>query len=113
MNQFTIPVPKEFNYLLCFDFLRRSPKEVLHRIDQDCVTKWIRLSEQDILFEVSSTIQNQVIVKRLNGEISYPMMAELELYVRKWFDLDTNLVPFYKMAQQDKLLKPLFECIGK
>jgi DNA-3-methyladenine glycosylase II len=109
MNQFTIQVPAEFNYQLCFDFLKRSPKEILHQVDQDRVIKWIRLNEQDILFEVSSAIQNEVIVNRLNGELLQPMIAELESYVRKWFDLDTDLTPFYVMAQQDKLLKPLVE----
>ncbi len=43
----------------------------------------------------------------LAGRVTKKGASYLKTYVRDWFDLYTNLGPFYRMARKDELLKPL------
>ncbi|MEJ7645069.1 MAG: DNA-3-methyladenine glycosylase 2 [Chryseolinea sp.] len=104
--QFTIPVPKEFNFDLCLTFLLRSPREVLHRINGSNVRKLIRIDEQEILFELQPG-DNCLEVSVLKGKVNAPQRAGLVQFITEWFDLATDLKPFYALAAKDKLLKGL------
>lgn len=103
----TIPVPDEFSFDLCLQFLKRSPKELLHRYSEDRVRKVVRLDGDDVLFELSATGDHQLKIKVLNGPLSRSQENELVAYVKEWFDLDTDLKPFYAMASKDRLLRNL------
>ncbi len=106
MNSFLIPVPKEFSFDLSLSFLKRSPKEVLHRLEEDRVLKAIHLNGKRILFELSFQSE-ELKISILNEKLNAQERKELELFVREWFDLDTDLKPFYAMASNDELLQPL------
>ena len=104
--QFTIPVPDEFNFELCLGFLRRSPREVLHRLDGDVVRKLIRIDDKEILFELRSG-DKCLEVAVLNEAITPTELPLLTRFITEWFDLETDLKPFYILASKDKLLKDL------
>ena len=106
---FKISVPDEFSFDLCMKFLQRSPKELLHRCSDGSVTKFLRVADKDILFELSPSNDHQLEIKVLNGPIDEPQKNEIATYVREWFDLDTDLKPFYAMASKDRLLKDLIK----
>jgi DNA-3-methyladenine glycosylase II len=106
MRSFTIPVPAEFNFNLCLDFLKRSPRELLHRCTDESVTKLIRKDEEIILFELFESVDG-LGVKVLNKNVTGAIRQAVVGYVGEWFDLKTDLKPFYKMASKDKLLKDL------
>jgi DNA-3-methyladenine glycosylase II len=103
----TIPVPEEFSFDLCMKFLQRSPKELLHRCAEGTVRKFLRVDGRDVLFELSASEDRQLEIRFLNGPVTAPQKNELLTYVREWFDLETDLKPFYAMASQDRLLKEL------
>lgn len=105
--QFTIPLPDEFNFDLCLSFLKRSPKELLHRYGEDSVRKLLRLEGDDVLFELTASKDHKLRVDVLNSKISVSQKNELINYIREWFDLDTDLKPFYVMAAKDPLLGDL------
>ncbi|HEX6891381.1 MAG TPA: DNA-3-methyladenine glycosylase [Chryseolinea sp.] len=106
---FKISVPDEFSFDLCMKFLQRSPKELLHRCSDGSVTKFLRVADKDILFELSPSNDHQLEINVLNGPIDEPQKNEIATYVREWFDLDTDLKPFYAMASKDRLLKDLIK----
>lgn len=101
-----MPVPEEFSFDLCLDFLKRSPKEILHRCEERSVKKMIRLSQDVLLFELLPA-KKKLQVNVLNGKLSPGSRVALEQYIREWFDITTDLKPFYALAAKDALLKDL------
>jgi len=101
-----LSVPKEFDYSQNLQFLKRSPKEVLHRVEADGVVKLLRIEEARILFRLRNSGKG-LALEFINMMPSASMKIEVKNYVREWFDLDTDLIPFYKLARKDDLLKDL------
>lgn len=106
MSTFAIETPSEFDFAHSLAFLRRSPKEVLHRVDGDRVTKAIDLEGKPVVFELYKE-NGHLKVSIVNGSLSAQSKTQLVTYIREWFDLDTDLRPFYRMARKDDLLRPL------
>ena len=106
MSTFAIETPSEFDFAHSLAFLRRSPKEVLHRVDGDRVTKAIDLEGKPVVFELYKE-NGHLNVSIFNGSLSAQSKTQLVTYIREWFDLDTDLRPFYRMARKDDLLRPL------
>jgi DNA-3-methyladenine glycosylase II len=104
MKSFQITLPEIFNFTHSLAFLLRSPRELLHRCSETSVIKLIRLNQEEILFELSQVDNNHLLVTLLNGKLNEHTKFELENYIREWFDLDTDLKPFYAMAGKDPLL---------
>lgn len=104
---FLMSVPKEFNFELCLSFLKRSPREVLHRCQEDSVTKLLRFGTNEVLFSLKAAEDNQLLVTIINQTTQASARQEIENYVREWFDLETDLKPFYTLAKKDDLLKTL------
>lgn len=101
-----IETPNDFSFEHTLAFLQRSPKEVLHRVDSERVTKALVVESAPVVFEVRES-QKGLAVERLVGSLSKKGEAHIAAYVRDWFDLHTDLAPFYRMAAKDELLKPL------
>jgi DNA-3-methyladenine glycosylase II len=108
MKSFSISVPKEFSFDLCLDYLKRSPKEILHRCEEHSVVKLLQVNQHaEVLFRVSSPDKQFLRIDVLSGALSVDETLSLENYIGQWFDLKTDLKPFYAMARKDELLKDL------
>lgn len=103
-----ISTPEEFSFELCLDFLKRSPRELLHYADGDNVIKALRADKEVAVFSVAF-VPEGLKLQFLTPEPAADVMQVAENYVREWFDLDTDLKPFYQMAAKDKLLKNLIK----
>lgn len=108
MYQFSIPVPVEFSYDRCIEFLLRSPKEILHSVADGKVYKAILLKDFVALTEVGFS-NRQIMVTVLNAGPDFKDHFIIEEYISQWFDLYTDLKPFYAMARNDKLLSQLVD----
>ena len=106
MTTIHIKAPAEFDYEQNLQFLKRSPKEVLHRVEEDGVVKLLQVNGENILFKVKSNSKN-LSVDFLNATPSAQAKEYVKNFVREWFDLETNLIPFYKLAKKDELLRNL------
>ena len=105
--KFSIPLPIEFSFELSLSFLQRSPRELLHRCLGEGVRKLIRVGQQQVLFEVrplGEDLEVSILSSTLNDA---GVKSEVTTFVREWFDLDTDLKPFYSLASKDRLLKDL------
>jgi DNA-3-methyladenine glycosylase II len=108
MKSFSIPTPKEFSFDLCLDYLKRSPREILHRCEDRSVVKLLQVGpHSEVLFRVSSSDDKFLCIDVLNGALPSNEILQLENYISQWFDLKTNLKPFYAMARKDELLRNL------
>ena len=101
-----VPTPAEFSFDECLVFLNRSPQENLHRIQNDQIIKLIDHQGELILIGVTHAEQH-LRVEFLNGKPSEAGQRAAAEYVWAWFDLKTDLVPFYGMAADDPILQPI------
>lgn len=103
-----IVTPTEFSFELACSFLERSPRELLHRVEGGKVYKALCVADKNILLAIEQD-QSDLIIQFLNHN---PTVIEKEYvteYVYQWFDLNTNLKPFYNLVESDKLLGPLIK----
>lgn len=103
-------VPKEFSFKENLNYLQRSPNECLFHIRNDRIYRALPLGlGQDIVvIEVREAPHEQAVIVRFLGDITPvepSIRAEAAAYVRDWFDMNTDLVPFYEMAAVDPLLR--------
>ncbi|HCW06807.1 MAG TPA: DNA-3-methyladenine glycosylase [Cytophagales bacterium] len=100
-----IELPEIFSYELTLSFLKRSPREILHRIEEDAVLKVLSIKNEPILFKICNG--ENLKIDFLNSNPTEEIKEQVAHYVREWFDLDTDLNPFYRLARKDKLLADL------
>ncbi|MGC3947892.1 MAG: DNA-3-methyladenine glycosylase [Chryseolinea sp.] len=93
--------------------MKRSPRELLHRFENGRLRKLLQFNDRPVLIELYETaestdpVERGIIIRALNTSINAGEQAQLERYVREWFDLDTDLKPFYQKVAADKLLGEL------
>lgn len=101
-----VPAPIEFSYAENISYLSRSSNECMFQVQEGCVRKALVYGQETALVEISENQAHGILIKFLG--ISPPserMRAYVEAYVRDWFDLDTDIAPFYQMAERDELLR--------
>jgi len=101
-----IELPENFSYELTLSFLKRSPREILHRIDGDRIFKALIVRSQPLVFQIENGLE-KLKVDFLNAKPDANSEQLVTQYIHEWFDLDTNLKPFYSIARKDDLLKDL------
>ena len=106
-NRIHLDVPPLFSFRLCCEFLQRSPRELLHQCDGRTVTKAVHLDGRDLLFQVEADGKSRLAISALNEDMTPSVEQALVNYVKEWFDMETDLKPFYRMAKADPLLSDL------
>ncbi len=106
MLKTSLRVPEPFSFNLTREFLLRSPRELLHRIEGNRVVKLLKHGDEKVLFSVVGR-GDKLVIEFLNGNPSAESKKDVRQYVREWFDLETDLMPFYAMAAGDRLLAAL------
>jgi DNA-3-methyladenine glycosylase II len=108
MKSLRIPPPQEFSFEHALAFLKRSPRELLHKVIDDRIEKGLRVKGAIVIFSVHFDKQD-LVVDFLNTSVTVVQATEVVKYIREWLDLDTDLKPFYALCQKDKLLKSLVQ----
>ena len=101
--------PKEFDFKKCMKFLNRSSKEPCHRVKQDILYKLLKFDDYFVLLKIHPRNKNTLCIDFLTPRPKKSIRARAAKYVWKWFDLETDLKPFYRMAKKDAVLKPLVD----
>ena len=101
-----ITIPLNFSFQQTLSFLQRSPRELLHRVDGHSVWKALRLGEKRLLIVVSQS-GDYLHVSFAGATPSKVEALQVKNYISEWFDLETDLRPFYAMARKDELLRAL------
>jgi DNA-3-methyladenine glycosylase II len=114
-HEIKLLVPKEFNFNENLQYLQRSPNECMFNIENDKIYRALSIEQENPLIEISADQENGLVIRFTNNTATQPkwIRAAIASYVREWFDLDTNLSPFYDLAGKDLLLnKPVNENYG-
>jgi DNA-3-methyladenine glycosylase II len=106
MKSFKITLPQQFSFGLTLSFLLRSPRELLHQVEDKFIYKALRVGKKEIVLRIQHD-EDHLVVKIVNNEISSSEKEGITNYISEWFDLETDLKPFYAMASKDALLSPL------
>lgn len=97
--------PQEFSFAENLRYMSRSSNECMYDIVDHKIYRVISIGNQTPLVEISAE-NDKILMVRLLGDLKNHTRLEEAVvsYIREWFDLDTNLVPFYELAKTDLLL---------
>ena len=101
--------PDEFNFAQCLKFLARSPLELCHTVEADRLFKLIKIDDEHILMKIRLSDSGCLCIDFLTPRPKKSVRAKAAKYVWDWFDLDTDLSSFYRMAHKDPVLKRVVE----
>jgi len=115
-----LTTPRQFSFAENLNYFKNAPNECLYRLQDQKISKALSIGEETPVVEISGEEPDVISIRFLGG--TTPVLASTKEavveYVRDWFDLNTNLVPFYEIAKTDPLLKRAVEtfyglrCIG-
>ena len=114
-DNFVIKAPAEFSFKENMRYIGRSPNECMFEIQDNKIIRLIPALDETLLVEISENSDGNLLIRFLEKTypISKKVREEVNLYIRDWFDLDTDLKPFYEMAKNDLLLqKSIVEFYG-
>jgi len=102
-----ITVPKEFSFKENIGYMSRSNNECMFEIHNGNVIKAIPMADEILLVEVSENKEGNLLIqfKEKYTPSNESVRDMVVHYVRDWFDLDTDLKPYYEMAKKDPLLQ--------
>ncbi|GGN94813.1 DNA-3-methyladenine glycosylase family protein [Saccharibacillus kuerlensis] len=106
-----LPVPAEFSFAENYNHLSTATNEALYTLRSGKIYKAIAVGDRDTVVEISDEDGTHLrIVFIEEPDTDSPELREgVARYVHDWFDLGTDLAPFYEMAQNDPLLKQAVE----
>ncbi|WP_100013135.1 DNA-3-methyladenine glycosylase 2 [Lentibacillus sediminis] len=104
-----IKVPDQFRFKPNLEYLQRDKNEMMYEIEDEKITRVVVIDDVRTLVQISSPDNHKLFVRFLAGDQpeSDKIRAAVIDYIRDWFDLDTDLAPFYEIAQNDPMLGPL------
>ncbi|AJY77577.1 DNA-3-methyladenine glycosylase [Paenibacillus beijingensis] len=101
----TLTTPSEFSYTETLMYLSRSAAECLHYVEGRSVYKLLEMEREPVLIEISEQDSSSIRIRFADrAPLSRAACGQAANYVREWFDLHTDLAPFYRMAKDDPLL---------
>ncbi|HWR42223.1 hypothetical protein [Sporomusa sp.] len=102
-----IDTPAEFCFDKQVDFLRLSPLDCLYIVEAGTIYKAIRVNGCHVILEITAPKANKLLVKFSGYDGNSTSQAVVRQYVVEWFNLDTDIRPFYEMARADAVLAPV------
>jgi DNA-3-methyladenine glycosylase II len=107
-GQILLPVPDNFDFDQCLQFLDRNADECLHRVESGCWIKPIKISQVPVLLQVRKE-SKYLVIRALNVALNQIQQEALRHYVLEVFDLNTDLTGFYQAMDKDPILKDLIQ----
>ncbi|WP_312111576.1 DNA-3-methyladenine glycosylase family protein [Brevibacillus reuszeri] len=103
----TLSLPQEFSFSQNLDYLAGAPNECLFHLKNGRIYRAIPAGEELSIVEISDAGKNAMAVRFLGDTApkSKEGRAAVARYVHDWFDLGTDLRPFYELAKTDALLQ--------
>ena len=99
--------PQEFDFSQCLKFLARSPLEPCHVVESNTLYKVENFDCKPVLMKIRGHGNNTIFIDFLTPRPKKSIRARVAKYVWHWFDLDTDLRPFYRMAAKDPVLNKI------
>ncbi|MCQ4087836.1 DNA-3-methyladenine glycosylase [Saccharibacillus sp. JS10] len=106
-NDLLLQVPTEFSFTQNYDHLSTATNESLYTLKDGAIYKAIAVGNVDTVVAITPEDAAHLRIRWIDEpQVQNEMLrAGVARYVYDWFDLGTDLKPFYKMAEQDELLR--------
>jgi DNA-3-methyladenine glycosylase II len=105
-QELKLTAPKEFSFAENMKYLSRDPNECMFQIKNNRIYKAIPIEEETSLIEIRADDEDALTVRFLGNTAPHEWVrTEVARYVIEWFDLETDLRPFYEFAKNDPLLQ--------
>lgn len=91
------PIPPNFSFAECLWFLDRNYDDCMHKVEGKVVRKVIVDGENNALIEIKE-VDKYLTINILKGNISEKYIID---FVSEWFDLERDIIPFYRKLQKD------------
>jgi DNA-3-methyladenine glycosylase II len=100
-------LPKEFRFAENMKYLSRASNECLFQIKNDRLYKALTIDNETLMLEISAENDKVMTIRFLGDTIPSRdrVRVAVESYVRDWFDLERDLIPFYELAKNDPILE--------
>ncbi len=115
MPELRIRAPKEFSFSENLKYLSRSSNECLFDIVDQKIYRALVVENETLLIEISAMNETELTVRfpGRTATMDNKVKDAVSQYIRHWFDLETNLLPFYELAHNDPILqKPVNQFFG-
>jgi DNA-3-methyladenine glycosylase II len=108
-SSISLKLPKIFNFQECLMYLTRSSTECLYHVSNHKVLRLLNIDGDSIVIEIACEDNTTLDIRFVNTTPESSTRMKVADYVSEWFDLEKDLATFYKLAQEDALLKPLID----
>jgi DNA-3-methyladenine glycosylase II len=104
-------VPKEFSFAENLKYLSHASNECLFHIKDQRIYKAVPIEQETAIIAISAKDENAITIRFLGDTTPTRkwVRAAVAGYVRDWFDLERDLLPFYDLAKTDPLLRRAIE----
>ncbi len=104
-----IDAPKEFSFSQNLSYLSRSSNECLFKIVDQKIIRALSVENVTLLMEVSAVHETKLAIQLLGDSLpkDTQIQESIAKYIYQWFDLGTDLSPFYELVKKDPLLQNL------
>ena len=108
-NKLEIKVPNIFSWDEILVYLNREPNEVMYRINHKTLRRAFKIEEKIYLCDISFNERKNVIEVILLNDVHWSKIEQTMVinFIVEWFDLQTDINPFYELAKEDLILNPL------
>jgi DNA-3-methyladenine glycosylase II len=103
--------PEQFRYSVNLSYMERSALECMFIVENGTIYKAVPYLNEPVLIEISSE-DDRFLRIGFPGRTVMPQQEMCDFvihYVREWFDLYTDLLPFYKLAERDEWLQSVVQ----
>ncbi|MFD2728904.1 DNA-3-methyladenine glycosylase 2 [Enterococcus camelliae] len=104
-----LAVPPIFSWTAILGYLSREENEVMYRVTNDTIRRAFEVESDIYLCDITYCSEQGAIEIDLLNQPGWTEESQqfIERFVNDWFDLGTDLSPFYQMASADPLLNEL------
>lgn len=103
-----IPVPELFNKDECLWFLNRDFDDCMYRVYKDRVRRAFGAANGIMIVDIYMR-SNELVLEWLNMAPSNQEIERVVQFASEWFDLNTDLTPFYNAVLEDKRIAYIAE----
>ncbi|MBM7839813.1 DNA-3-methyladenine glycosylase II [Alkalihalobacillus xiaoxiensis] len=106
-RELIINCPASFRFSANLDYLNRSDNECMYTIRENSVERAVYADGRWVIIRITSMNDQDLIIQFMQEDrlITKAECDDVFAYVAEWFDLFSEIEPFYQLAEADPLLR--------
>ncbi|WP_077706519.1 DNA-3-methyladenine glycosylase family protein [Virgibacillus dokdonensis] len=110
-KEWSIAVPEVFQFQENLHYLANANHECMYQVVKNEIIKAIKIDDVVFLMVLREATSGGLLVKVVKSSCAFSeaYRDKITTFVSEWFDVNTNLAGFYKIALKDPYLKSLVQ----